>query len=83
MAFSIKDDEADRLTRELASYTGETLTQAVLVSVRERLARLQAGKPSTLVEELERIGKRNRKRKVLDGRTADEIIGYDERGLPS
>ena len=39
MALSIKDPEADRLARELATRTGETLTQAVVVALRERLAR--------------------------------------------
>ncbi|MCB9530155.1 MAG: type II toxin-antitoxin system VapB family antitoxin, partial [Myxococcales bacterium] len=39
MALSIKNDEADRLARELAALTGESLTEAVVVSLRERLAR--------------------------------------------
>ena len=39
MALSIKDPEADRLARELAARTGETLTEAVVVALRERLAR--------------------------------------------
>lgn len=39
MALSINDPEADRLARELAARTGETLTQAIEVALRERLAR--------------------------------------------
>lgn len=39
MALSIKTDEADRLARELAKLTGESLTDAVTVALRERLAR--------------------------------------------
>jgi antitoxin VapB len=39
MALSIKTDEADRLARELAQLTGETLTDAVTNALRERLAR--------------------------------------------
>lgn len=39
MALSIKTDEADRLARELALLTGETLTDAVTNALRERLAR--------------------------------------------
>ena len=39
MALSIKDQEADRLARELAARTGETLTEAIVVALRERLAR--------------------------------------------
>jgi hypothetical protein len=32
MAISIKNDEADRLAREVSSITGESLTEAILVS---------------------------------------------------
>ena len=42
MALSIKTDEADRLARDLASLTGETMTQAVTVALRERLERVRA-----------------------------------------
>jgi antitoxin VapB len=41
MALSIKTEEADRLARTLARLTGETMTQAVTVALRERLAREQ------------------------------------------
>lgn len=40
MALSIKDPEADRLAREVAKATGETLTAAVVQSLRERLAQI-------------------------------------------
>lgn len=41
MALSIKTAEADRLARTLARLTGETMTEAVTVALRERLAREQ------------------------------------------
>jgi antitoxin VapB len=41
MALSIKTDEADRLARELARLTGETMTQAVTTALRERLDNLR------------------------------------------
>lgn len=41
MALSIKTDEADRLARDLARLTGESMTEAVTVALRERLAREQ------------------------------------------
>jgi antitoxin VapB len=41
MALSIKTAEADRLARTLAQLTGETMTEAVTVALRERLAREQ------------------------------------------
>lgn len=42
MALSIKTDEADRLARDLAKLTGESLTEAVTAALRERLARERA-----------------------------------------
>jgi antitoxin VapB len=42
MALSIKTEEADRLARSLAKLTGETMTEAVTVALRERLAREMA-----------------------------------------
>ena len=42
MALSIKSDEADQLARELAAETGETLTEAVVIALRERLDREHA-----------------------------------------
>ena len=84
MALSIKDPEADRLARELAARTGETLTQAVVVALRERLAR-ETGRTRSipLREELAAIRQRCAVLPVLDTRSADEILGYDGRGLPA
>lgn len=42
MALSIKTEEADRLARELSRLTGETMTDAVTKSLRERLDRVRA-----------------------------------------
>ncbi|WP_395160180.1 type II toxin-antitoxin system VapB family antitoxin, partial [Ilumatobacter sp.] len=39
MALSIKSDKADRLARELATVTGESLTDAVTMAIEDRLAR--------------------------------------------
>jgi len=82
MAFNIKDPEADRLVRELADRTGETLTEAIVVSVRERLSRIREARTPSLAEEIGRIAKRCGSRPVLDARTPDEILGYDDAGLP-
>ena len=46
MALSLKDPEAHRLAREIADRTGETLTGAIVVALRERLARLARPKPA-------------------------------------
>jgi antitoxin VapB len=84
MALSIKDPEADRLARELAARTGETLTEAIVVALRERLAR-QTGRSRTipLSEELAAIRHRCAAIPVLDTRSAAAIVDYDEHGFPT
>jgi antitoxin VapB len=67
---------------ELARRTGETLTQAIVVAVRERLSRLERARRPSLAAEISRIAKRCASRPVRDGRSADDILGYDEAGLP-
>jgi antitoxin VapB len=83
MALSIKNPEADRLARHLTRMTGESLTDAVLCALRERLERLQGRrKPKRLAEELMDIGRRCASLPVLDDRSPDEILGYDDAGVP-
>ncbi len=80
---NIKDAEAYRLASELAEMMGESLTEAVRVSLRERLERERRRRPDpVLVEKMLEISDRCAARPVLDSRSDDEIIGYDERGLP-
>jgi antitoxin VapB len=81
---NIKDPEADRLARELAEATGESITAAARTALAERLARVRArGQASEREVELAAIVARGRARQVLDLRSADEIIGYDEHGIPA
>lgn len=84
MALSIKDPEADRLARELAAQTGESLTQAVVVALRERLTR-ERGRASTvpLRDDLAAIRHRCAALPVIDDRPAEAILGYDRHGLPT
>jgi antitoxin VapB len=83
MALSIKHPEADRLARELAATTGETLTDAILNALRERLEKERRRAPAPrLSDELRAIRKRCALLPVVDSRSADEILGYDETGLP-
>jgi antitoxin VapB len=84
MALNIKDPTADRLVRELAAATGESITTAVTVAVQERLERVRGIAPAEIRKrELLRIAKRAAARPVIDDRTDDEILGYDEHGLPT
>jgi len=83
MALSIKHDEADRLARALARQTGETLTDAVVTALRERLDRIRRPRRAKRLQaEIRALQKRVSALRVADSRTADEIIGYDQRGLP-
>jgi antitoxin VapB len=79
MALSIKHPEADRLARQLAAQTGESLTDAVPTALRERLIREQ-GRTTTprLRDELRAIRHRCAQLPVLDTRSPGEILGYDE-----
>jgi antitoxin VapB len=85
MALSIKSPEADRLARKLAEKTGESITDAIIVAMRERLAREERKKRDTrrLAEDLLEIGRHCASLPVYDNRSSDEILGYDENGLPS
>lgn len=82
MALSIKNDDADRLARELAATTGETLTDAVMVALRERLERERARRRVGAADRLRRLAAEVADLAVLDPRPPDAIISYDERGLP-
>jgi len=84
MALNIKDEGADRLVRELAAETGETITTAVTIAVRERLERIRGAVPrERRQQELTRIATRSARRQVRDGRSAEEIVGYGAEGVPS
>ena len=83
MALSIKSIEAERLARKVADKAGESITGAIQKSLQERLERLnRVQKNPTVMTQLQEILRRVGKLPVLDSRTPDEIIGYDENGLP-
>jgi len=83
MAISIKNPEADQLARALANATGLSLTDTILKSLREQLLRETArSRPSDLTAELMEIGDRCSALPDLDLRTPEEIIGFEEFGIP-
>ena len=84
MGVFIKKPEAEAKIRELAARTGETITDAIERAVDDRLAKL-GGPP--------RKGRVDRKKlaellayfdslPVDDPRSPNEIIGYDDNGVP-
>jgi len=83
MALNIRNPETERLAEMLAGLTGETKTQAVTEALRERLDVIRRRRSARyLVDELDEIATHCASLPLLDTREADEILGYDEHGLP-
>jgi antitoxin VapB len=82
MALNIKSSEADRLARDLAEATGETLTEAVTIALRERLERERRRGAPDVAARLRRLAQEVAALPVVDARPPEEILGYDEHGLP-
>jgi len=87
MALHINDAETDRLARDLARETGETLTVAVNKAVKERLDRVGAKQKKSeekLLAEFEKILSRVSPELQSEKKTGRELIDemYDEDGLP-
>ena len=83
MALNIRNPEAERLAAELARATGESKTEAVTKALRDRLVRVRRERTGRrLADELEEIAQHCASLPVLDNRRADDILGYDETGLP-
>jgi antitoxin VapB len=83
MALSIKNKETERLARQVAREAGESLTAAIDTSLKERLQRLkQRQRERIITEKLEDILRRVDSLPTLDTRPEDEILGYDDQGVP-
>ena len=82
MALSIKTQEADRLARELAVATHESITEAVTVALRERLARVRTLRGPDIMTAARLLAVEYERGSAHDLRSDDEIISYDEQGLP-
>jgi len=82
MGMNIKNEETQRLVRELAALTGESQTAVVTEAVRERLDRLRAAK-SGMAQRLLAIGKECAAHLQEPYRSVDHAdLLYDENGLP-
>jgi antitoxin VapB len=83
MPLNIRSEETEELANALAKLTGETKTEAVTQALRERLQRVRRARTKRrLADELDEIALHCSALPVRDPRTADEIMGYDENGLP-
>jgi len=83
MALNIRNIEAERLATEVAKRTGETKTEAVTRALRERLDRLKGARGKRrLADDLNEIAEEAARLPIRDVREPDDILGYDETGLP-
>jgi antitoxin VapB len=83
MALNIKKPEADRLAHELAELTGDSLTDAVVEALRDRLATVRKGTPFTVLwADVRQIQAFVADLPDRDTRSPEEILGYDKRDLP-
>ena len=84
MALNIKNDETCMLARDLAQLTGETMTGAITVALRERLEREKRRRDADVrAEELLAIGRRCARLLGSSSSAAEHgDLLYDERGLP-
>ncbi len=84
MPLNIKDDDTHELAKKLASLTGESMAKAVKRAIQEKLAQVEKMQCGTaLADELDRIALYCAKLPRRDERSSEEIIGYDESGLPA
>ena len=81
-ALSLKDPETDRLAREVAKLTGESLIEAVRTALAERLERERRRRARSLAERLDEFALHCASLPNYDTRTPEEIVGYDEYGVP-
>jgi antitoxin VapB len=83
MALSLKDEETDRLAREVAALTGETQMHTIRTVLSERLERerLRRGLTDDLATRLREIGQQFASLPDYDTRSPDEVVGYDETGM--
>ncbi len=83
MPLSIKNDATERLARRVADATGESLTEAIKKSLEERWERLKSRRrKDTSADQVDELLRRVDALPRLDTRSDDEILGYDENGLP-
>ena len=83
MPLNIKDADTHALAKQLASLTGESLTRAVKRAIQERLAQVEKTRSEgRLADELDHIAVYCANLPRRDSRSAEQIIGYDARGLP-
>ena len=83
MPLSIRNPRAEQLAREVAAESGESMTQAVIHALEEQLQRIRERRVATdLFDEIMAVSSRCRALPDQDVRSAEEILGYDNNGVP-
>ena len=83
MPLHVNNPEADELAQALAARLGETVEEAVVKALRERLGRtVQRNGGNRRRGELLEIGRECAALPDFDLRSPDEILGYEEHGIP-
>src|SRR5579871_2561906 len=75
----IKNPMAHTLAEQISKRTGATLSDAVTSALEDKLQ--QAGRPVSRLK-VDALCAKIQSLPVLDSRTADEILGYDDLGIP-
>ena len=84
MALNIRNRKTEELAEALVRLTGETKTEAVTKALGDRLERVRRQRSGrSLAGELDEIALHCASLRVLDGREPEEILGYDDDGLPA
>lgn len=82
MALSIRNQRAELLARKLAAECGQTITKVIIEALEEKLERINGKKTvDTVYENIMDISLRCSNLPDIDNRAADEILGYDEKGI--
>jgi hypothetical protein len=85
MSINIKNKEFERLLSDLKKRTGKGTTDLLLELVRKEQARLDEEREregAAALESARMLRESWNKRPLVDPRSADEILDYDENGLP-
>jgi antitoxin VapB len=86
VALNIRDREVHRLARAVAEATGETMTEAVRTALQERLQRVgqvSEEERRRRIAAMREFARKFQEAPIVDPRTPDEILGYDENDLPT
>jgi len=79
VALSIRNPEVEALARDLASRTGTGITEAILEALKEHKSHLDGEREAKLAR-IRAILARVDQLPILDNRTPEEILGFNEFG---